>query len=159
MRTARNISALVSALIFASITAAGGQILAPGESMIQGTPPVTFRVQVKVANLMPEVENIRVHCIVQQSAAAPIMHGYTTMLVPSSGSFDGAVTVPVNILYPNQSAGRIAQATAYNCALELLNNGNPPQAWGPDPTNAPVWAQPKAGAKLVKSIGGLFPPK
>src|SRR5262245_11367139 len=107
---------------------AQAQMLGPGETMVQGAPPVTFKVAVKVSNLMPDVENIRVHCIVQQSPRSAIMHGYTTMQVPSSGSFDGTVSVPMNILYPNQTEGRISAATAYNCTLELLNNGNPPQA-------------------------------
>ena len=164
MRTGRTSAALACALTItwmmaALVTGARGQSLGPGETMIQGTPPVTFQVAVKVSNLMPEVENIRVHCIVQQSTAAPIMHGYTTTQIPTSGSFDGVVTVPVNILYPNQSVARISQANSYSCVLELVNNGNPPQAWAPDPINAPVWAQPKTGTKLVKSISGTFPPK
>jgi hypothetical protein len=137
---------------------ASGETLAPGETMIRGSAPVTFRVAVKVSNLMPEVAQIRVHCSLQHGAV-PIAHGETTTQVSTSGNFDGVVTVPVNILYPNQNETRVAQANSYNCALQLISNGNPPQVWAPDKSNAPVWAQPKGGSVFANSISGKFPSK
>jgi hypothetical protein len=158
MRITRTFAALFCALIFLPVTGASGQSLSPGEVMVRGSAPVTFKVAVKVSNLMPDVAHIRVHCILHQGVA-PIAHGYTTTQISSSGNFDSAVTVPVNILYPNQTEVRISQANNYNCSLQLLNNADPPQVWPPDKTNAPVWAQPKAGTAFAKSIGGIFPPK
>ena len=137
---------------------AGGETLAPGETMIRGSAPVTFRVAVKVSNLMPEVAQIRVQCSLQHGAI-PIAHGETTTQVSTSGHFDGVVTVPVNILYPNQTEMRVSQANSYNCALQLVSNGNPPQVWAPDKSNAPVWAQPKGGSVFAGTISGKFPPK
>ena len=157
MRTTLLFAALC-ALTFVPVTGAGAQSLSPGEVMVRGSAPVTFRVAVKVSNLMPDVAHIRVHCILHQGAA-PIAHGYTTTQISSSGNFDSTVTVPVNILYPNQTEVRISQANNYNCSLQLLNTADPPQVWPPDKTNAPVWAQPKAGSVFAKSIGGVFPPK
>ena len=157
MRTTLLVAALCT-LTFVPVTGAGAQSLSPGEVMVRGSAPVTFRVAVKVSNLMPDVAHIRVHCIVHQGAA-PIAHGYTTTQISSSGNFDSTVTVPVNILYPSQTEVKISQANNYNCSLQLLNNADPPQVWPPDKTNAPVWAQPKAGSVFAKSIGGKFPPK
>jgi hypothetical protein len=158
MRNTPTFAALFGALIFLPVSGASGQSLSPGEVMVRGSAPVTFRVAVKVSNMMPDVAHIRVHCIMHQGAA-PIAHGYTTTQISSSGNFDSAVTVPVNILYPNQTEVKISQATNYNCSLQLLNNADPPQVWPPDKANAPVWAQPKAGSVFAKSIGGAFPPK
>jgi hypothetical protein len=158
MRISRLFTVVLCALIFMPATGSRGQSLNPGEMMVRGSAPVTFKVAVKVSNLMPDVAHIRVHCILHQGAA-PIAHGYTTTQISSSGNFDSTVTVPVNILYPNQSEVRISQANSYNCSLQLLNNVDPPQVWAPDKTNAPVWAQPKADAVFAKSIGGKFPPK
>jgi hypothetical protein len=158
MRTACPFAALFGALVLVPVTGASGQTLAPGETMIRGSAPVTFKVAVKISNLMPDVAHVRVHCVLQRGAM-PIVHGETTSLVSSSGNFDSVVTVPVNVLYPNQTEVRILQATNYNCSMQLLNNGNPPQVWTPDRANAPVWAQPGSRAAFVKSIGGAFPPK
>jgi hypothetical protein len=158
MRTARIFAALFGALIFAPVTGASGQSLSPGETIIRGSAPVTFKVAVKISNLMPDVAHVRVHCVLHQGTI-PIVHGETTSQVSSSGNFDSVVTVPVNILYPNQTEVKISLATNYNCSFQLLNNANPPQVWAPDRTNAPVWAQPKAGSAFAKSIGGVFPPK
>ena len=157
MCTVRTFAALLGALVV-SATAAHAQTLGPGETMIRGSAPVTFSVAVKISNLMPDVANVRVHCVLRQGAT-PIVHGETTSLVSSSGNFDSVVTVPVNILYPNQTEVKISQATHYNCSMQLLNNGNPPQVWAPDKADAPVWAQPKAGTAFVKNISGTFPPK
>src|SRR5262249_37294847 len=142
------------------LSAAGAQAqsLNPGETMIRGSAPVTFRVAVKVSNLMPDVAHVRVHCVLQHGGI-PGAHGETTSHGSTSGQFDGVVTVPGHILYPNQTEARIAQATKYDCALQLLNNANPPQVWTPDKTNAPVWAQPRAGSQFTRNIGGTFPPK
>ena len=150
------LSVIVLAII--PLSGASAQLLAPGEQMIRGSAPVTFRVAVKVSNLMPDVAQIRVHCVLQQGVV-PIVHGETTSQISSSGHFDGVVTVPVNILYPNQSEVKVSHATNYNCSLQLLNNANPPQVWTPDKSNAPVWAQPKTGTVFAKSISGKFPPK
>ncbi len=158
MSTACRLVVLISTLAATPLAGAAAQSLAPGEAMVRGSAPVTFRVAVKVSNLMPDVTHVRVHCVLQQGAT-PIVHGETTTQVSSSGNFDGVVTVPVNILYPNQSEAKISQVTNYNCALHLVNNANPPQVWAPDRTNAPVWAQPKPGTTFVKNIGGKFPPK
>ena len=158
MRTSLLSAGLFCALTCVSVGAANGQSLNPGETMVRGSAPVTFKVAVKVSNLMPDVAHIRVHCILHQGSA-PIAHGYTTTQISSSGNFDSTVTVPVNILYPNQSEVKISQANNYNCSLQLLSNADPPQVWAPDKTNAPVWAQPKADAVFAKSIGGKFPPK
>jgi hypothetical protein len=158
MRTSRSLAVVVAMLVATPLGGAAAQALAPGEVMVRGSPPVTFRVAVKVLNLMPDVTHVRVHCVLQQGAT-PIVHGETTAQVSSSGNFDGVVTVPVNILYPNQLEAKISQVTNYNCALHLVNNGNPPQVWAPDRANAPVWAQPKPGTTFVKTIGGKFPPK
>lgn len=154
----RGVRALLCGVLMLVPLSAGGQTLAPGETMIRGSAPVTFRVSVKVSNLMPEVAHVRVRCVLQQGGI-PIVHGETTTQVSSSGNFDGTVTVPVNILYPNQTELRVAQATNYNCALQLISNGNPPQVWAPDKTNAPVWAQPKGGSTFASTISGKFPPK
>ena len=151
-------AAMSCALLLAPLTGAVGQSLSPGETMVRGSSPVTFKVAVKVANLMPDVAHLRVHCILHQGAV-PIAHGYTTTQISSSGNFDSTVTVPVNILYPSQTEVKISQANAYNCSLQLLNNADPPQVWPPDKTNAPVWAQPKSGTVFAKSISGKFPPK
>ena len=137
---------------------AAAETLAPGEVMIRGSAPVTFQVTVKVSNLMPEVAHIRVRCSLQHGTV-PVAHGETTALVSASGNFDGVVTVPVNVLYPNQSETRMSQVNSYNCALQLVSNGNPPQVWAPDKNNAPVWAQPKGGSVFANSISGKFPPK
>jgi hypothetical protein len=158
MRAAHTFAALLCTLVFVPVTGASGQALSPGETMIRGSAPVTLKVAVKVSNLMPDVAHVRVHCILHQGAM-PIVRGETTSQIPSSGNFDGVVTVPVNILYPNQTEVKISQATNYNCTMQLLNNANPPQVWAPDRANAPVWAQPKAGSAFAKSIGGAFPPK
>jgi hypothetical protein len=158
MRTAFIRTALLFVLVSVPMTGASGQSLSPGETMVRGSSPVTFKVAVKVANLMPDVAHIRVHCILHQGTVQ-IAHGYTTTQISSSGNFDSTVTVPVNILYPNQTEVKISQANSYNCSLQLLNNADPPQVWPPDKTNAPVWAQPKAGSIFAKSIGGKFPPK
>jgi hypothetical protein len=157
-RTTLMLTALSCALTFLPMTGASGQSLSPGETMVRGSSPVTFKVAVKVANLMSDVAHIRVHCILHQGAT-PIAHGYTTTQISSSGNFDSTVTVPVNILYPSQTEVRISQASSYSCSLQLLNNADPPQVWPPDKTNAPVWAQPKAGTVFAKTIGGKFPPK
>jgi hypothetical protein len=138
--------------------AARAETLAPGEVMIRGSAPITFRVAVKVSNLMPEVAQIRVRCSLQHGTV-PIVHGETTTQVSTAGNFEGVVTVPVNILYPNQNETRVAQVNNYNCALQLVSNGNPPQVWAPDKSNAPVWAQPKGGSVFANSISGKFPPK
>jgi len=138
--------------------AARAETLAPGEVMIRGSAPITFRVGVKVSNLMPEVAQIRVRCSLQHGSV-PVVHGETTAQVSTSGNFEGVVTVPVNILYPNQNETRVAQVNSYNCALQLVSNGNPPQVWAPDKSNAPVWAQPKGGSVFANSISGKFPPK
>lgn len=145
-------------LVATLIGDAAAQALAPGEVMVRGSPPVTFRVAVKVSKLMPDVTHVRVRCVLQHGAT-PIVHGETTTQVSASGNFDGVVTVPVNILYPNQSEAKISQANHYNCALHLVNNADPPQVWAPDRVNAPVWAQPKPGTTFVKTIGGKFPPQ
>jgi hypothetical protein len=158
MQTVRTIAVLICALTLARTPGASGQTLAPGEAMVRGSAPVTFRVAVKVANLMPDVTHVRVHCVLHHGGI-PIIHGETTSQVSSSGNFDGIVTVPVNILYPNQAETTISKATNYNCALQLLNNANPPQVWEPDRANVPVWAQPKAGSAFTKNIGGAFPPR
>ena len=158
MRIARTSAILLGVLMFVPVTGADGQSLAPGETMIRGSAPVTFKVTVKISNLMPDVAHVRVNCVLHQGAV-PIVHGETISQVSSSGNFDGVVTVPVNILYPNQTEVKISQATNYNCSMQLLNNGNPPQVWAPDKANAPVWAQPKAGSAFAKSISGAFPPK
>ncbi len=158
MQTMRRLVILAAALVAMPCGGAAAQALAPGEVMVRGSPPVTFRVAVKVSNLMPDVTHVRVHCVLQQGAT-PIVHGETLTQVSSSGNFDGVVTVPVNVLYPNQSEAKISQVTNYNCALHLVNGANPPQVWAPDRTNAPVWAQPKPGTTFVKNIGGKFPPK
>ncbi len=157
-RTTLRLTAAFCALMIAPMTGANGQSLSPGETMVRGSSPVTFKVAVKVANLMPDVAHVRVHCILHQGAV-PIAHGYTTTQISSSGNFDSTVTVPVNIVYPSQTEMKISQANTYNCSLQLLNNADPPQVWPPDKTNAPVWAQPKAGSVFAKSIGGKFPPK
>jgi hypothetical protein len=156
MRTMRPLVVLFCALV--PVTGASAQSLGPGETMVRGSAPVTFKVAVKVANLMPDVAQVRVNCVLLQGGV-PIAHGETTSQISSSGHFDGVVTVPVNILYPNQTEVKISQATNYNCSLQLLSNATPPLAWTPDKTNAPVWAQPKAGTQFVKNIGGTFPPK
>jgi len=158
MRTTHTFAALLFALIFAPVTGASGQSLSPGETMIRGSAPVTFKVAVKILNLMPDVAHVRVHCYLHQGAM-PIVRGETTSQIPSSGNFDSVVTVPVNILYSNQTEVKISQATNYNCSMQLLNNGNPPQVWAPDRANAPVWAQPKAGTPFTKLISGKFPPR
>ena len=158
MRTDHTFTGLLCTLLFALVTEASGQMLNPGETMVRGTAPVTFKVAVKVSSLMPDVAHIRVHCVLHQGTV-PIAHGYTTTQISSSGNFDSTVTVPVNILYPNQTEVRISQANTYNCSLQLLNNAEPPQVWAPDKANAPVWAQPKGGTDFAKSIGGKFPPK
>jgi hypothetical protein len=158
MRTARISAALFGALLIVSATGTHAQTLAPGETMIRGSAPVTFRVAVNISNLMPDVAHVRVHCVLQQGSV-PIVHGETTSLVSTSGNFESVVTVPVNILYPNQTEVKISQATSYNCSMQLLNNANPPQVWAPDKTNAPVWAQPKADTPFAKIISGKFPPK
>jgi len=158
MRTALAIIAMFGVLIFVPVTGANAQSLMPGETMIRGSAPVTFKVAVKISNLMPDVAQVRVQCALHQGAM-PIAHGETTSQVSSSGNFDSLVTVPVNVLYPNQSEVKISQATNYNCSMQLLNNGNPPQVWSPDKSNAPVWAQPKPGSVFAKSISGKFPPK
>lgn len=158
MRQMRSFVVLFCALLFAPVTEASAQLLGPGETMVRGSAPVTFKVAVKVTNLMPEVAQVRVHCVLLQGGV-PIIHGETTSQIASSGNFDGVVTVPVNILYPNQTEVKVSQATNYNCSLQLLSNATPPQAWTPDKSNAPVWAQPKAGTSFIKNIGGTFPPK
>ena len=158
MRNVRSLIVLFCALQFVPVTGASAQLLGPGETVVRGSAPVTFKVAVKVSNLMPEVAQVRVHCVLLQGGV-PIIHGETTSQISSSGNFDGVVTVPVNILYPNQTEVKISQATNYNCSLQLLSNATPPQMWAPDKANAPVWAQPKAGAAFVKNIGGTFPPK
>jgi len=73
---------------------ANGQSLNPGEVMVRGSAPVTFRVAVKVSNLMPDVAHVRVHCVLHQGTV-PIAHGYTTTQISSSGNFDSTVTVPM----------------------------------------------------------------
>lgn len=143
---------------FLMTAVARAETLAPGEVMIRGSAPITFRVGVKVSNLMPEVAHIRVRCSLQHGSV-PIVHGETTAQVSTSGNFEGVVTVPVNILYPNQNETRVAQVNNYNCALQLVSNGNPPQVWAPDKSNAPVWAQPKGGSAFASTITGRFPPK
>ena len=149
---------VVFALLFMATNGAKAQTLAPAETMVRGSAPVTFRVSVKVSNLMPDVAQVRVHCVLQQGTV-PIAHGETTSQIATSGNFDGVVTVPVNILYPNQSEPRISQANSYSCSLQLLNNATPPQVWTPDKANVPVWAQPKAGTQFTNTITGKFPPK
>jgi hypothetical protein len=158
MRGVWSFAALIGASVIAAAGNAHGQALAPGEMMVRGSAPVTFRVAVKVSNLMPDVAHVRVHCMLLLGAI-PIAHGETTTQVSSSGNFDGTVTVPVNVLYPNQTEVKISQATRYDCALQLLNNANPPQVWAPDKANAPVWAQPKPGSAFARTISGPFPPK
>lgn len=158
MRIAHVVTVMFGALLFLPATGASAETLGPGEMMVRGSAPVTFKVAVKLSNLMPDVAHVRVHCVLHQGAV-PIVHGETTSQVPSSGNFDSVVTVPLNVLYPNQTEVKILQATSYNCALQLLNNGNPPQVWAPDKTNAPVWAQPKPGTAFAGNIGGKFPPK
>jgi hypothetical protein len=156
MRNVRSFVVLFCALL--SVTAANGQSIGPGETIVRGSAPVTFKVAVKVSNLMPDVAQVRVNCVLLQGGV-PIVHGETTTQIASSGNFDGVVTVPLNILYPNQTEVKISQATNYNCSLQLLSNSTPPQVWAPDKTNAPVWAQPKTGTAFVKNVGGTFPPK
>jgi hypothetical protein len=158
MRARQVLMLLFVWLMLGPLADATAQSLSPGETMVRGSAPVTFRVAVKITNLMPDVAQVRVNCVLHQGVM-PIARGETTSQVSSSGNFDGPVTVPVNILYPNQTELKISQATSYNCNLQLISNGNPPQVWSPDKTNAPVWAQPKSGTKLVKSISGSFPPK
>jgi hypothetical protein len=158
MYIARTFAALFSALMFVPASGASGQTLSPGETMIRGSAPVTFRVAVKVSNLMPDVTHVRVNCVLHRGAM-PIVRGETTSLISSSGNFNSVVTVPVNILYPNQTEVKISQATNYNCSMQLINDTNPPQVWAPDRANVPMWAQPKPGAAFVKSISGSFPPK
>lgn len=160
MRFTQTLSLIATATLLAApgYDNAAAQVLAPGEAMLRGSPPVTFRVAVKVSNLMPDVTHVRVNCVLQQ-AATPIVRGETTAQVSSSGNFDGMVTVPVNILYPNQTEDKISLVNNYNCALQLVNNADPPQVWAPDRTNAPIWSQPKPGSVFVKNIGGRFPPK
>jgi hypothetical protein len=158
MRIARTFALMFGALLLVPTMGARGQSLAPGETMIRGSAPVTFKVAVKISNLMPDVAHVRVHCILHQGAV-PIVHGETISQVSTSGNFESVVTVPVNILYPGQTEVKISQATNYNCSFQLLNNGNPPQVWAPDKANAPVWAQPKPGSAFAKSISGTFPPK
>lgn len=158
MRNLRSFAALFCALMSVPVTEASGQTLAPGETMVRGSAPVTFKVAVKVSNLMPDVAQVRVHCVLNQGTV-PVVHGETTSQISTTGNFDGVVTVPMNILYPNQTDVRISQANNYNCSLQLLNNATPPQVWAPDKANVPVWAQPKPGADFAKTISGKFPPK
>jgi hypothetical protein len=158
MRNTSSIAVLFGALLLMPGPLAHAQLLGPGEMMVRGSAPVTFKVAVKLASLMPDVAHVRVHCVLQQGSV-PIAHGETTSQVSSSGHFDSVVTVPVNILYPNQTEAKVSMATQYNCSLQLLNNSNPPQVWAPDKANVPVWAQPKTGTPFAKRISGTFPPK
>jgi hypothetical protein len=158
MRMVLKMLILSDALMIALAGGASAQVLGPDETMIRGSAPVTFRVAVKLANLMPDVGHVRVHCVLLQGPT-PLAHGHTTSLVTASGNFDSVVTVPVNILYPNQTEAKLSQANKYTCSMLLLNNSTPSQAWTPDRANVPVWAQPKAGTAFVKSISGIFPPK
>src|SRR5262245_33401511 len=86
MRNGRLLVVLLCAQLPA--TGASGQSIAPGETMVRGSAPVTFKVAVKVSNLMPDVAQVRVNCVLLQGGV-PIIHGETTSQISSSGNFDG----------------------------------------------------------------------
>jgi len=122
--------------------------LFPLAALGQSSSNRTFKVHVKLTDMHPTVQQFAVSCELRQVQTNKICgtgnSGPQPML--PSGSFDGAVTVPI-------SAGScFGQPDRYKCSLTL-----PQLGYGTVPSSqAPLWAQPMPGAPFTPTIEGAL---
>ncbi len=121
--------------------------------------PVTLNVVVKVSNLMPEVTDVAVKCVLKPGDGPALSSGNATgegKAPVTGGAFDGKVTVPITGDYTLATLQQINEKTYWACGLFLINaDGSEVRAGGP---SSPVWAQGVTTAPLVAGIYGDFPP-
>jgi hypothetical protein len=126
--------------------------VALADSILPAPLPITFNVQVNAANLLPEVQGIKVMCTVLR-ANTPIARGYGS--VAASGSFNGVVPVGINQLVEDFTIADLGQVNSYTCALML--EGPEGRILSPE-ASGPLWVQPKPEANFVNSLLGPYPP-
>lgn len=131
---------------------------ASSASLAATSAPVTLNVAVKVSNLMPEVTDVAVKCVLKASDGPNLStgNGMGESKAPvADGAFDGKITVPITGNYTLETL-KINNKTYWACGLFLINaDGSEVRAGA---TSSPVWAQGVTTAPMVGGIYGDFPP-
>jgi hypothetical protein len=132
------------------------------ETAIPGPPTVIFKVRVQLSDLLPEARAFEIICRLAAENIGIVATGKTTQAVPSSGDFDGTVTVPINTLNHDRSLQDLAKAIRYQCVLTyFFSDGgvrsNPHIMLDAAQRSAKPWAQARFDTPFKVIVEGAYP--
>jgi hypothetical protein len=140
---------------FAFVVLAGALAASPSlaDTPIAAGSQIKINVPVNVSDLMPEVTQVAVKCVVRKG---PNGIAWGAQLRPVSGNYNGVVTVSIDKLLGTHKLSELGQVNNYRCTLILVGPQNT-EAF-PEPSQQFVWAQPKPDTPFVREVFGSYPP-